>query len=381
MADLSGVGGAIAAVAALLAFIVAHELGHFVAAKATGMKVTEFFIGFGPRIWSFRRGETEYGVKPIPLGAYVKVIGMHGEEEVSVEDEPRAYRNRPLWAKSVVVLSGVMINFVIAYLIFFSFILWKGVPEVADGRPIPTTEIAVVVDEVDGEPTAASAAGLVVGDRLVEVDGRAIATWEELTEGIGPFPGQMVEITVVRDGQRLVIPVTLGSRTDPETGEVFGFLGVAPEFLFRRAGVIEAAGLAVTDVGGAVLMTFESLGEMLRIDTVTTLLAGLRGAEVPIESRPVSPVGMAQIGAQASEFGLENAILMMAIVNVFLGTFNALPLFPLDGGHFVVAVVEKLIRRPVNIRYLMPVAVSVIVVVASLGLLALALDIVQPIDL
>ena len=110
--------GGIAAFVALILFIVAHEAGHYFAAKATGMKVTEFFIGFGPRIWSFKKGETEYGIKPIPFGAYVKVVGMSALEEVPAEDLDRTYRVKPFWAKSLVVLSGVAANFFIAWLIF-----------------------------------------------------------------------------------------------------------------------------------------------------------------------------------------------------------------------------------------------------------------------
>ncbi len=381
MFDLSGIGGAIAAIAALLSFIVAHEAGHYFAAKATGMKVTEFFIGFGPRIWSFRRGETEYGIKPIPFGAYVKVVGMHGDEEVAPADEPRAYRNQPLWAKSVVVLSGVAMNFLIAFLIFVGLFLATGVPVTVDGEAVSSTTIDSVVPEFHGVPTAAAVAGLEPGDKIVAVDGIGIPDWETLTGVIGPLPGTRVEITVERDGQTRSIPVVLGERTDEITGEVTGFLGVSPMFLTRPVGIGEALRLAGVSVGGAVLMTFDAFGEMIRIENILVWVRGLAGAEVPLDNRPVSPVGIAQIGAQASTLGWENVVAMMAIVNIFLGTFNALPLFPLDGGHFLVAVIEKVIRRPINIRYLIPVAVSVIVLAASLGLLALALDIFHPIRL
>ena len=112
---LGGIGG----IVAIIFFVTAHEFGHFLAAKAVGIKATEFFFGFGPRVWSFRRGETEYGLKLLPLGGYVRVVGMNPLEEIAPEDRGRTYREKPFWKKSVVVLAGVGMNFLIAYLMFF----------------------------------------------------------------------------------------------------------------------------------------------------------------------------------------------------------------------------------------------------------------------
>jgi membrane-associated protease RseP (regulator of RpoE activity) len=373
--------GGLAAFLALISFVVAHEAGHYFAAKATGMKVTEFFIGFGPRIWSFRRGETEYGIKPIPFGAYVKVAGMSHIEDVAPEDEGRTYREKPFWAKSLVVLSGVGANFFLAFLIFSGLALWEGRPVIVDGEPVLTTSVRAVVPESDGKPTAAALAGMEAGDRIVAADGVPIDDWAVLTESLAGRPGETVTITVERDAEQVVLEATLGERKDPETGEVVGFLGIAPAIQMESLNVFQAAGLGGRQVAAAVPLTLQSFGQLFRLDTITTLLRGLTGAEIPDDSRPVSPVGIVQIGSQATEFGIGNFVAMLAIINVFLGTLNVIPLFPLDGGHFAVALYEKLTGRRANMDKLIPVAVTVIVIISAIGLLAIALDIVNPIDL
>lgn len=373
--------GGVAAFLALISFVVAHEAGHYFAAKATGMKVTEFFIGFGPRIWSFRRGETEYGLKPIPFGAYVKVVGMSHIEDVAPEDEGRTYRDKPFWAKSVVVLSGVGANFLLAFLIFSGLALWEGRPIIVDGEPVLTTSVEAVVPESDGKPTAAALAGIEAGDRIVAVDGVPIEDWTVLTESLAGRPGEYVTITVERDSEQLTLEATLGERQNPETGEVVGFLGIAPAIEMESLNVFQAAGLGGRQVAAAVPLTLKSFGQLFRFDTIATLIRGLSGAEIPDDSRPVSPVGIVQIGSQATEFGIGNFVAMLAIINVFLGTLNVIPLFPLDGGHFAVAVYEKLTGRRANMDKLIPVAVTVIIIIGAIGLLAIALDIVNPIDL
>ena len=374
--------GGIAALVALIGFIVAHEAGHYFAARATGMKVTEFFIGFGPRIWSFRRGETEYGIKPIPFGAYVKVIGMNSLEEVDPEEEHRTYRSKPFWAKSLVVLSGVGANFLIAFLIFTGVSLSQGEPVIIDGQPVLSTEVAGVVDtDGDGNPTAAAAAGLVAGDVIVGIDGVRIAGWEELRDAIAGMAGTEVELIVNRDGSEVSLATTMGSRVDPETGNEVGFLGFSPAFATQNVSLAEATLTGARQVGFAVGFTFEAFGRILRFDTLGQLFGGIVGGEVDPNIRPVSPIGIVQIGSQADEFGIANMILLMAFVNVILGTINALPLYPLDGGHFAVALYERVSGRTADMRKLVPVAITVIAIIGLIGVLAIILDIVNPIDL
>lgn len=371
---MDGFLGGFGVIAAIIIFVVAHEAGHFFAAKATGMKVTEFFLGFGPRIWSVRRGETEYGIKPIPFGAYVRIVGMSSLEEVDPADVGRTYREKEFWKKSVVVLAGVAANFLLAYLIFFGLIIQAG-------DQIPTTQVAEVVEAEDGVPVAAAAAGVEAGDVIVAIDGVQMADWETLAETIAGSPGADIVLTVERDGQPIELTATVGSRVLPDVDDPVGFLGVAPEYDRLPVSVFAATGRAAEEVWFQIGGTFEVFSRIFRFDTLGQLAGGIAGGEVPDDVRPVSVVGLAQIGAQADRIGFANLLYLMASVNVVLGTINVLPLFPLDGGHFAVALFEKVTRRKVDVRTLVPVAVLVIGALTVLGVMSIILDIVNPIEI
>ena len=365
---------------ALVLFIVAHEAGHYFAAKATGMKVTEFFLGFGPRIWSFKRGETEYGIKPIPFGAYVKVIGMSSIDEVDPEDEHRTYRSKPFWAKSFVVLSGVAANFLIAYLIFFGLALTQGQPVVVDGQLVETTTIgSVVIEDENGAPTTAAELGLEPSDTIVAIDGRSTPEWEDLVAALESRAGDVIDVTVQRGSEELVLSGELGTRV--VEGEARGFLGISPAPLTEQLSVTEAVVDAGSQFVEGVRFTFISFGRLLQFDSLGQLFGGIFGGEVDDEVRPVSLVGVVQIGAQADEVGFATIALILAIINVVLGIINGLPLFPLDGGHFAVALYEKISGRTADVRKLIPVAVVVIAFISIFGLAAIILDLVDPINL
>lgn len=368
---IGGIGG----ILAIIFFVTAHEFGHFVAAKAVGIKATEFFFGFGPKLWSFRRGETEYGVKLLPLGGYVKVVGMNPLEEIDPADIGRTYREKPFWKKSVVVLAGVGMNFLIAYLMFAGVLLWQGVTELS-------TEVSEVVATVDGGATPAAEAGLEAGDRILAINGLPTPEWTDVAAALAAHPGQEVTITVDRDGAQVEHSATLATRTDPETGTLRGFLGVAPSVVERSVGVFEAAGLAGQQLGIAVSATFDVLGRIVQPETLSRLFGVFLGnTDVPDEIRPVSPIGVGNIGSQVGEFGWAAFLILLGSVNVMLATLNVLPLYPLDGGHFAVALYEKVTRRQANLRYLAPVAAVVIALVGFLGLVGIILDIVNPIDI
>jgi membrane-associated protease RseP (regulator of RpoE activity) len=355
--------GGIAAAVAILLFVTAHEAGHFLAAKATGMKATEFFFGFGPKIWSTRRGETEYGVKALPLGGYVRIIGMNPLEEVAPEDMGRTYREKKFWEKSVVVLAGVGTNFLIAFLIFCGVFMANGINE-------PTTTVDTVAPE-----SPAAAAGLEAGDVIIGIDDNVVRTWDDATAAlaeVGPGPAT---IAVERDGEVIYLEAELAER---EMSPGVGYLGITPDVENLPVGFFESVGMAGQAVWEGVQDTFYSLYQMFRPSSLAQYFGVFGGdTDVPDEIRPVSPIGIVSIGNQAASAAGFFAI--MAYINVILATINFLPLFPLDGGHFAVALYEKVTGREANVRKLMPVAAAVIGTLFFLGFVAIILDIVDPI--
>ncbi len=358
--------GGIAAAVAIVFFVTAHEAGHFLAAKAVGMKATQFFFGFGPKIWSVQRGETEYGFKWIPLGGYVRIVGMNPLEEVDPADMGRTYREKKFWEKSVVVLAGVGMNFLIGFIMFYGIILAIGVP----GGP--TLEVGLVVEE-----SPAAEAGMAEGDVIVAIGPNEVTEWEELVtalESEGPGP---TTVTVDRGGELISLQADLDEN---ELIAGAGFLGVAPTREQIDVGPIESIGLAGRLVWGAITDTFAALFQMMRPSSLAQYFGVFLGdTDVPNEIRPVSPIGIVSIGSQAESAAAFLGIL--AYVNVILGTINLLPIFPLDGGHFAVALYEKLTGRAANIRRLAPVAAAVIGLFLFLGFVAIILDVTNPISL
>ncbi len=366
--------GGFAAAIAIILFVTAHEAGHFFAAKATGMKVTEFFFGFGPRLWSTGKGETEYGVKLIPLGGYVRIVGMNPLEEVDAADLGRTYREKKFWEKSVVVLAGVGMNFLIAFVIFYGIVLVNGVSE-----PQPVVDEVVESVDLDGQAvlTPARVAGLQSGDVIVSIGGHDIATWADVPDAlslVGVAPTTMV---VSRDGQVMTLEVDLIEREGDSSS---GFLGVSPLIEVQEPGVFGSIGVAGGQVWEGIGFTFQAIGDMVKPSSLAQYVGVLAGdTDVDEEIRPVSPIGIVNIGTQT-----ESAVAflgVLAFVNVILATINLLPLYPLDGGHFAVAVYEKLTGREANVRRLAPVAAAVVGLFAFLGFVAVILDIVNPISL
>ncbi|WKZ82615.1 MAG: site-2 protease family protein [Acidimicrobiia bacterium] len=366
--------GGLIVILGIISMVMIHEGGHFVAAKAVGMKATEFFFGFGPRIWSTQRGETEYGVKAIPLGGYVRIVGMNPYEEVDPGDFGRTYREKPFWAKSVVVLAGVASHFVVAFLLFF-------VVATAFGVSVSTTVVAEVQPTLtDGSPTPAVLAGVQAGDRIVAIAGVAVEEWAEVVEVIAAHPGETVPLVVERDGMVSTLEAPLASLDDGAGGSR-GYLGVSAAFVTDRAGPIEGLGDAGAAVGEATVASLSGLWRMITgfgglVEAVVTGDADSIG-----DTRPASPIGLVQIGAQTADYGFGFTLQLVALVNVFVGVFNVIPIYPLDGGHFAVALYEKLRGRPADVRKLAPVAAVVVVFLVLLGVLAIYLDISSPLSL
>ncbi len=356
-------------------FIIVHEAGHYFAARATGMKATEAFIGFGPRLWSIKRGDTEYGIKAIPFGGYVRILGMNPYEEVAPEDVGRTYRDKKFWQKSVVVLSGVVLNFLMAYIILF-FLLWT------TGLVETTTTISAVTPEIsDGTPSPAAVAGLAEGDTLLSIDGVDIESWEAAVELIAARPGSEITIEIERDGSVRELTADLAP-VHPQTGEAIGFLGVGPGVEEVSIGPFRAAGSAGLLFYDLVALSVQAIGRLVSPASLVELAGVLVGdTDIPDEIRPVSPIGLAQIGSQVDRIGVESLVFILASVNIILGLFNSIPIYPLDGGHFAVALYEKVTKREADIRKLVPLAAAVIVLMLFLGVVALVLDSTNPLSL
>ena len=389
-------------VLAIVVMIFLHELGHYLTARWAGMKVTEFFIGFGPRIWSYHRGETEYGLKAIPAGAYVRIIGMHNLDEVDPADEPRTYRQKPYWRRMSVALAGSAMHFLIALVLLFVIFVGFGVPDEGGWQ------VRQVVPAGEGASPAGEA-GVEVGDRIVAVEGNEVDDFDALRAEVAARPGETVDLTVERDGTTFETSATLAEAVDAdgrtvvtEEGEPVGFLGVSAEVSRERLGVIESTGRAFSDFGRLTAESGKALGRFFTPSGLSSFADQVfapaeeppegvtTGSTVPAdeagEERLVSIYGAARIGAQAAETGAVGLLSFLVLINIFIGIFNLVPLLPLDGGHVAIATYERLRSRGgeryyVDVRKLLPVTYAVVVVLITIGVAALYLDIANPIDL
>ena len=369
--------GGLIVILGLLAVLMIHEGGHLVAAKAFGMKATKYFLGFGPTLWSFQRGETEYGIKAIPAGGYVRIIGMNPLEDVLPEDEHRTYRRRPFHQKAIVVMAGVATHFVLAFVLIWIANVVIGEPD----RDRPLLDISQIVTQTaDGSPTAAVQAGLESGDRVLAVDGSPVATWNELTDILRSSPNKFILMEVRRDGQLLTLGATLTSRTDIDTGEEIGFLGVSPSVGKSRDNPVVGIGTAAVQIVDFTRLSVRGLWGF--VSNFGNFIGALFGDdEVLDEVRPVSLIGAAQFGAASQRAGLNYTFELLAYISVFIAVLNALPLYPFDGGHLAVALYEKVTGRQPDVRKLLPVAAVVIFFLVVVGVLGIYFDIARPLDL
>jgi membrane-associated protease RseP (regulator of RpoE activity) len=357
----------ISIVIGLILTIMLHEAGHFVMAKRAGMKATEFFVGFGPRLWSFRKGETEYGVKAIPAGGYVRIIGMSNLEDVDPEDEPRTYRASTTAHKLKVILAGVTVNLLIAYILFFVVIVGNG-----EFKPSTTVEKVAAA-------SPAAAAGLHKGDQIVAINGRQIGNWDALGANVRPNADRQITVTVERNGQE----VNLEATPQKISGE--GKLGIYPTMTRQTYSVFEAVPQSFSWMGRATSATVGGLAKVFSpsgVEKYSNTVQNPNGkGSFTNEERPRSVVGIVADGGSIVGGNVWMLLLLLATINLFLALVNLIPLPPLDGGHAAVAIYEAIASRikghtvRVDYKKLMPVAAVVLMVFVVLGLSTMYLDI------
>jgi len=442
-----------------------HELGHFLAARRADMLATQFFIGVGPRIWSIRRGETEFGVKAIPFAAFVRVAGMTNLEAVGPGEEPRTYRQQTFGARLLLAVAGSAMHFMQAFIMLVLLHGLAGVPDVDNWR------VGLVAG---GSP--ASASELAPEDRIVAIGGTPVGEFESLSELVGPLAGEPVEVTYQRGteeldtevviGDRLIEPVeggaaqdlglepgdrilsvngtevtsfaqadevlarddagagpielsigrlgqecTLSGRTESSLAaeNTSGFLGVGPTYPRSTTDPARAVARGGEDFLRVGWSSITSLGRFFSpsglanfFERVVTTGPGDGEADAPEptgaeectsagdtvgsadEGRVVSLVGAARLGANFEELG--EVLEFFALLNIFIGVFNLIPLLPFDGGHVAVAVYERLRtrrgetqRHMVDMARLLPVTYVVVMVLMVVGFGALYLDLVDPV--
>jgi membrane-associated protease RseP (regulator of RpoE activity) len=377
-------------VLALMLAIFLHEGGHFTTAKLFGMKVERFFLGFGPTVWSFRRGETEYGVKAFPLGGFCKIAGMSPyendgnflEEDRSAgrpaaEPTPpeRQFRNKPAWQRAIVLAAGSITHFVVAILL-----TWVVLVAIGIGTGQATTSIDRTVTLADGARSPAQIGGLRSGDQIVAIAGRQVNSFDELRAALADKGGDQITIEYLRDGERRSTSV----RAAEQSGH--GFLGFQPAEETRRIGPLAAVSESVNLFWDTTVATVKGLGgfvtglaDRMSAPEAAPSGGGGGGGEVG-GGGPIGIVGITRLAGQAvanNQWAVFVAILIQ--LNIVVGVFNLLPLPPMDGGYLAFVLWQVVTRREVDLRKVVPVAALIVGLLVMLTVGLVWLDITNPV--
>ena len=358
-------------VAGLIVSVFLHEVGHFWTARRSGMKVTQFYMGMGPRIFSFQRGEVEFGLRALPVGAFVRIVGMNNLDECAPEDEPRTYRHQSYPKRMLVITAGSLMHMIIA------IVLFVGVYATA-GRFGDTGKLLIY-----GAPAVDSPAekiGLRNGDQILAVGESKITSRRELILAIvANKPGDTVELRFLRDGQQQIEQVVLAS--NPANSEL-AFLGVSSDsYAYVQHNVFSAVGFGLVDV---VTTARDSVGGLFVVLNPSNIFSNVVADEPDIMTRPTTVVGASQFGGEIGRSeGIKGVLMLLASVNIFVGVFNMLPLLPFDGGHAAIATYERLRSRRgriyrADVGKMIPVASTVVVLLVMLMVAGLYLDITSP---
>jgi membrane-associated protease RseP (regulator of RpoE activity) len=426
--------------ALLIAFSIAmHEVGHLLPAKKFGVKVTEYMIGFGPAVWSKVKGETRYGLKAIPLGGYIRMIGMlppapdgtsrsmstgrfaamvndarkQSVEEIMPGEEDRAFYRLPVRKRVTVMLGGPTMNLLLAFILFAIVLVGIGIPQatmqVANVSPCVPTAVQPTGDRLPSgncpagsQQSPAAAAGMKAGDTIVAIDGRPATDWLDTTTWIRAHAGASAVFTVDRDGQTIEVPVTIATAERPVIDEqgnptsetvTAGFVGIGPEFAW-----VSQPWTAVPQYMWDLTVQSVKALVMLPVKLYHLVADTLIGGQERAQDSPVSVVGASRLGGDIAAMDepmtakVATFLGLAASLNLFLFLFNLLPVLPLDGGHIAGALYEALRRRvarwrgrpdpgPVDMARLLPVAYVVAGALLLMGVIVIWADLVKPISL
>jgi membrane-associated protease RseP (regulator of RpoE activity) len=363
-------------VVGVLVAIFFHELGHFATARWTGMKATQFFIGFGPRLWSFRRGDTEYGVRALPLGAFVRIIGMNNMDEVPEADEHRTYRQQSFPKRLLVISAGSIMHMIMAVLLLFAVYSIDGEQVERGGADINAVQ--------PGGP--AEQAGIRDDDIVLAIGGTSVDGPADVGNAVQrTAPGETVTFDVLRDGEPMSIAVTVAQNADPDSplrGKPF--VGVASSDVFEKVehSIAAAAVNSVTDIFPT---AWESSKGVVKVLNPVNVFTHLNGTNDDLTTRPTTLVGVTGLSDDVGDAaGIMGILFLLAVLNVFIGVFNMFPLLPLDGGHAAIATYERIRERDgrryyADVSKMMPFAMAVMTVLLFLFASGLYLDITDPV--
>lgn len=337
----------ISAIAIVFVFgilVLVHEFGHFITAKKTGMRVDEFAIGFGPKLVSYKKGETIYSIRAIPLGGFNKIAGM--ERGMDEDAGNRAYWARPIWARMIVILAGSMMNFILPIIIFIGIFFFSGIQT-------PSNE-PVLGKVVSNE--AAAQAGLQQGDRIISVNGERVTSWQGFVDTIKDKDGHVLKIEYMRDGQDKTASVV--PKYDEQAKRAL--IGVTSPVNTKNIGLGDSIILGFATVGNIIYQMYGALAGMIT-GSVSAELSG--------------PVGVAQMTSQAAHLGIVPLLQFAALLSLNLAIINLLPIPALDGGHFIVLLVEAIRGKAIDTKYVHYIQMAGIILLLSLMFFATAQDV------
>jgi regulator of sigma E protease len=311
-------------IAVLGVLILVHELGHFLAAKASGIRVERFSIGFPPRLIGKKIGDTDYCISALPLGGYVKMAGMIDEtmDSEGVKGEPYEFMSKPLWIRAIVLFAGSFFNILLTVLVFTVSVFVTGVPE----------PVGPIVGRVM-ENMPAQAAGLQPGDKIVRIDNSPITSWDDLIRIIHASPDKPITVEWERDGAPMSAQIT--PKMDKMLG--YGLVGIDAKTINVRPGLFKGIGLGWESTWNLTRMMFRSFGMLFSGDV--SVKEGLAG-----------PVRIAQMTGETAKAGFGSLVMFMALLSLNLGIINLFPVPGLDGGHLLLLGVEAVIRKPISTK-------------------------------